>query len=495
MRRCRSPETSAASLGHLGALTLVMSTPNVHVITMTGNASTNEMISRLSLLLGEDKVRSGNGISEAYSHDEALTATPQIPKAVIFVESTADVIAVVRLADELSVPITARGSGTGLSGGAIPHESGVVVSFERMTNVLEIDKVNNVAVVEPGVTLGALDEVLAGHGLVYPVFPGELSGSIGGNVATNAGGMRAVKYGVTRHQVLGLEFVLATGEVIRSGGKYVKSSSGYDLTQLVIGSEGTLALVTEVTVRVYPRPKYSKTMLVPFLHIEDISSSIPAILANGTTPLVLEYIDTLGLSAMSTKVGLNLGVSPKIKESATAYLFIILEEMDLQTLEAETTSLSQLLFSCGALEVYLLPEPSAAKLLEAREAAFWVSKEHGANDIVDVVIPRSEIPRYLNEAQRIAQTSATFISGVGHVGDGNVHFSIYQPDPKLRDKVVMELLHLGLTLGGSISAEHGIGSEKRKYLSQLEDPNKLELMRRIKQAFDPKGILNPEKVI
>ncbi len=474
---------------------MVVSAPNLHVISMTVSASTNELISRLSLLLGEGKVRSGDAMSEAYSHDEALTATPQLPKVVVFVESTADVIAVVRLADELSVPITARGSGTGLSGGAVPQESAVVVSFEKMAKILEIDEVNNVAVVEPGVTLETLDQALKGRGLVYPVFPGELSGSLGGNVATNAGGMRAVKYGVTRHQVLGLEFVLATGEVIRSGGKYVKSSSGYDLTQLVIGSEGTLALVTEVTVRVYPRPKYSTTMLVPFLHIEEISGSIPAILANGTTPLVLEYIDTLGLSAMSAKVGLNLGISPKIAESATAYLFIILEEMDPQTLEAGTSSLSQLLFSCGALEVYLLPEAPAAKLLEAREAAFWVSKEHGANDIVDVVIPRSEIPRYLREAQRIAEVSSTFISGVGHVGDGNVHFSIYQPDPELRDKAVMELLHLGLALGGSISAEHGIGSEKRKYLSQLEDSNKLELMRRIKQAFDPKGILNPGKVL
>ena len=254
---------------------MVVSAPNLHVISMTVSASTNELISRLSLLLGEGKVRSGDAMSEAYSHDEALTATPQLPKVVVFVESTADVIAVVRLADELSVPITARGSGTGLSGGAVPQESAVVVSFEKMAKILEIDEVNNVAVVEPGVTLETLDQALKGRGLVYPVFPGELSGSLGGNVATNAGGMRAVKYGVTRHQVLGLEFVLATGEVIRSGGKYVKSSSGYDLTQLVIGSEGTLALVTEVTVRVYPRPKYSTTMLVPFLHIEEISGSIP----------------------------------------------------------------------------------------------------------------------------------------------------------------------------------------------------------------------------
>ena len=183
--------------------------------------------------------------------------------------------AVLRVADEHGIPVTARGSGTGLSGAAIPDPDGVLVSFERMNRVLEIDDENQMAVVQPGVTLAELDEATAAHGLVYPVFPGEYSASLGGNVATNAGGMRAVKYGVTRHQVLGLEAVLATGEVIRTGGKFVKGSTGYDLTQLIIGSEGTLALVTEATLRLYPRPAHQATVLAPFATLDEVTAAVP----------------------------------------------------------------------------------------------------------------------------------------------------------------------------------------------------------------------------
>ncbi|MDA8385003.1 MAG: FAD-binding protein [Actinomycetota bacterium] len=462
---------------------------------MQDETSLKAFLEELRSALGERSVKTGEGVSDDYSHDEALTAGWQKPLAVAFPSTTEQVSAIARIATRHAVPIVARGSGTGLSGGATPCPGSLLVSFEAMDEIIEIDEANHVAVVQPGVTLALLDQALAEVGFVYPVFPGELGSSLGGNVATNAGGMRAVKYGVTRHQVLGLEFVLAGGEVMRSGGKYVKSSSGYDLVQLIIGSEGTLALVTEITVRIYPRPGFSATMLVPFASLSAISNAVPELLGTGVTPLVLEYMDAVGLSAMSARVGFELGVSDAIKNAAKAYLFVILEENSQASLDAETETFSELLLELGALEVFLLNEASAAKLLEAREGAFWVSKALGANDMVDVVVPRAEIPAYLERVNTIAADSESFISAAGHVGDGNIHFSIFQPDETKRYEVIREMLDFGLALGGSISAEHGIGSEKRKYLLELEDADKLELMRRIKAAFDPQGILNPGKVI
>ncbi len=452
-------------------------------------------IEELRGALGERSVKTGEDVSDDYSHDEALTAEWRRPLAVAFPSTTEQVSAIARIASRHEIPIVPRGSGTGLSGGAVPVSDSLVVSFEEMNEIIEIDEANHVAVVQPGVTLAALDQALAEAGFVYPVFPGELGSSLGGNVATNAGGMRAVKYGVTRHQVLGLEFVLAGGEIMRSGGKYVKSSSGYDLVQLILGSEGTLALVTEVTIRIYPRPGFSATMLVPFSSLASISNAVPELLGTGVTPLVLEYMDAVGLSAMSARVGFELGVGDAIKSAAKAYLFVILEANSQSKLDSEAETFSELLLELGALEVFLLNESSAAKLLEAREGAFWVSKALGANDLVDVVVPRAEIPAYLERVNAIASDSESFISAAGHVGDGNIHFSIFQPDETKRYEVIREMLDFGLALGGSISAEHGIGSEKRKYLLELEDSDKLELMRRIKAAFDPQGILNPGKVI
>src|ERR1700722_11553286 len=215
----------------------------------------------------------GDAIREDYGHDEALSVAGQLPAAVAFPATTAEVARLVAIAIEHRIPLTARGSGTGLSGACVPVTGGAVISFERMNRILEIDVDNHVAVVQPGVTLSQLDQATAVEGLVYPVFPGESSASLGGNVATNAGGMRAVKYGVTRHQVLGLEVVLGTGEVIRTGGRFVKATTGYDLTQLITGSEGTLALVTEAILRLYPRPDYRATILAPFATLDDITAA------------------------------------------------------------------------------------------------------------------------------------------------------------------------------------------------------------------------------
>lgn len=453
--------------------------------------TTTEPTAALSEIVGAGQVLAGDDISDDYTHDEALTAHAQRPLAVVRPADTGEVVAVVRWAASHGVPVTARGSGTGLSGACIPRADGILVSFERMAAILELDTDNHVAVVQPGVTLHQLDEATAAVGLVYPVFPGESSASLGGNVATNAGGMRAVRYGVTRHQVLGLTAVLGTGEVIRTGGKFVKATSGYDLTQLIIGSEGTLALATEAILRLHPRLTHGATILVPFAALEDVAAAVPRIVGSGLMPTILEYIDFITMSAITASAGLELGVPQEVKDKSLAYLVVVLENRSDERVEEDTAELAELVTSLGALDLYVLPTGSGAALIEAREKAFWTAKANGANDIIDLVVPRAAIPEYLTTVQQAASDTASLVVGCGHAGDGNVHLSVFQPDPAARDDVVGRILRAGVALGGAVSGEHGIGTEKKKYLAAVEDPAKLDLMRRIKATFDPAGVLNP----
>jgi glycolate dehydrogenase FAD-linked subunit len=442
-------------------------------------------------IVGEQHVSVGDAVNDDYAHDEALTAVPQRPAAVVRPAGTDEVAQVLAAANEHRVPVTARGSGTGLSGACVPQSDGIVVSFERMCAVLEIDDENHVAVVQPGVTLEALDAVTREHGLVYPVFPGEYSASLGGNVATNAGGMRAVKYGVTRHQVLGIEAVLATGEVVRSGGKFVKATTGYDLTQLVTGSEGTLALVTEATLRLYPRLPHTATVLAPFAVLDQVTHAVPRIVASGVGPMILEYIDVMTMSSITTSANLDLGIPSGVKDAALAYLVVVLEQRSDDRLHEDIAELGELLQALGAIDVYVLPSGSGQQLIEARERSFWVAKAAGANDIVDMVVPRAQITEYVAKVGELAQTYESLVVGCGHAGDGNVHLAIFQPDAEKRHKVLHGIFEAGMALGGAISGEHGLGTEKKRYFAELEDPAKLALLRRIKAAFDPNGILNP----
>jgi len=410
-------------------------------------------------------------------HDESLHRTHVEPFAVVRPSSTEEVSEIAKIASRHGLAMTARGSGTGLSGGATPVAGGIVISFERMNRVVRLDTNDHVVVVQPGLTLRELGEHLMSTGLRYPVYPGELSGSIGGNVNTNAGGMRAVRHGVTRQHVLGLELVLADGTVLRTGGPVVKSSSGYDLTQLVIGSEGTLALVTEVTLKLSPALAHAATLLVPFASLDAITRVVPMVVASGLQPSMLEYLDVLTMSAVTAAASLELGVEKTVAERALAYLIVVLETRTAEQLDNDVVDLGAMLDAAGALDVYVLPEHAASRLIEARERLFWVSKAVGAKEIVDIVVPRSAVP--------------SFITGCGHVGDGNIHLAVFLPDDDERAILMRELFVEGLGLGGQISGEHGIGCDKQQHYLALTDPTVLELERAIKRVFDPQSLLNP----
>lgn len=455
---------------------------------------TDNIISALAEIVGEKNVITGEG-RENYSRDETLKSRPFLPEAVVKPGDTDSVARIMKLASAGKIPVTPRGSGTGLSGGAVPVYGGIVLSLERMNKIREIDADNFVAVAEAGVVLSDLHKAIEEKGLYYPLYPGEMTATIGGNVATNAGGMRAVKYGVTRNFVLGLEAVLPTGEVIQTGGKFVKCSTAYDLTQLITGSEGTLAVITGVILRLISPPGRREILFIPFRSLQDAIRAVPDILKDKILPVGIEFMEKDIVEMVEQFTGKEIPM-----HGYAAYLMLIVEGDDEEQILNIAGRAGKVCQKHGAVDVYI-PGSERAKrnLLEAREKFYPAMVHSGMLEMADVVVPRSRIADFVEEARKTAGRIGLRLIASGHAGDGNVHIHIMGEDTgenrnKAR-KLLLEICKLGVSMGGTISGEHGLGYAKMKYLPLAADREKLELMRRIKRAFDPHNIMNPGKVI
>ena len=419
------------------------------------------------------------------------------PDVVVLPAGTAQVSAVVRLCNEHRVPVVPRGAGTGYSGGAVPLRGGVVLSLERMNRILEIDEANLLAVVEPNVITGDLQDAVERVGLFYPPDPASLRMcAIGGNVAECAGGPRAFKYGTTKRYVLGLEAVLPTGEIVRTGGKTVKNVVGYDLTQLLVGSEGTLAVVTSVILRLIPRPPVQATIRATFGSIDDAVAAVVQVTRARVVPAAIELIDGESLEAVAQ----NLGVR-SLAPAGTAALLLIEVDGVPAAVEEEALRVEQACREARATEVLRAVDEAERRELwrVRREMSLSLKMVAALKFNHDVVVPKGRIPQLFELIARLRHDFQLRIPSFGHAGDGNIHVN-FMVDPADADEVARAraaepALFAGVVaLEGSISGEHGIGFSKAPFLPLELSGDEIALMQRIKRAFDPHGILNPGKI-
>ena len=454
-------------------------------------------IKALCGLVGDENVLVGSQEMEAYSHDETvgLQATPEV---VVKVTSAEQVSHILKLAQRMRIPVTPRGAGYGLSGGAVATLGGIVLSTEKMNRVLEIDKENLMVTVEPGVITGDLHRAVEAEGLFYPPDPASLdSCSIGGNVAEGAGGPRAVKYGTTKDYVCGLEAVLPSGKIITNGGKVVKNVTGYNLIQLLIGSEGTLAIVTKIILRLLPLPKTQIDLLVPFDSFQAAADTVSDIIAHRILPTTMEFMERDSMQAVERLLEKEVSFS-----DAAAQLLVQLDGNIPEAVEADMEVVCDLCLEHGARDVLVAQDrPTRERLWEARRMIIdALNHESPVNHMEDVVVPRARIPQLLGGMREIAELNRVRIISFGHAGDGNVHVNILKddvPDERwelLVPDVTEEIYRLTLSLGGTLTGEHGIGVTRRKYLSLALDEEQVNIMRGIKDVFDPNHILNPGKI-
>ncbi len=437
---------------------------------------------------------------ERYSRDETAELKAVKPEVVVFPVSTEEVSGVMKFANRYSIPVTPRGAGTGLSGGAVPAFHGIVMSLEKMNRILEFDAANMMITVEPGVITGEIQKLADRHGLVYGGDPcSSESSSIGGNIAENAGGNKVMKYGPTGYHVYGLEVVLPSGEVTRLGGKMIKDVSGLDLIHLIVGSEGTLGIATRITLRLLPKPKYSVALLIPFPDIDTAIAAVPKLMTgSGVVPTSLEFMDASSIKAVCSFLNMEFPYA-----DAGAHLIVEVEGSSKDSVFDDYVKLGESAIEAGGLEAFVADNRNTReKLWKARksidEALASISPVHCMED---VSVPMASIPELIKFSEEIARERGLEMIAFGHAGDGNVHVSFIKGDmPEERWNealpLALEELYAKTTrLGGCISGEHGIGLKRKKYLASITDKAQLDLIRGIKRAFDPSYILNPGKIV
>ena len=460
------------------------------------NKITVEDIKALAAVVGADNVLYGSQISADYSHDE-LGDIQRMPDALVRVRSTEQVSSVMKYAWERNIPVTVRGSGTGLVGSAVALEGGILMEMTAMNKILSLDPDNLTVTVQPGVLLMELAAFAEENDFLYPPDPGEKSATIGGNISTNAGGMRAVKYGVTRDYVRALTVVMPNGEILKLGAAVAKNSSGYSLKDLVIGSEGTLCIICEAVLKLIPLPKKSISLLVPFSNMASAIESVPAIIRSKVIPTAIEYMSRETILFAENYLGKKF---PDTKYDA--YILLTFDGNSDEQVEADLAVVADLCIELGAVDAYIVDTEERKKSVWTARGAFLEAIKASTTqmDECDVVVPVNKIDEFIKFTHALAEELQIRIPSFGHAGDGNLHVYICRDalsdeDWKTTLQAVFDRMYeKAVELGGLVSGEHGIGYAKKEFLMRQYGETPIALMRGIKRVFDEKNILNPGKI-
>ncbi len=453
----------------------------------------NKVYQQLQQIVGKENISREKEVCACYAYD--ATGQMYLPDAVMFVQSSREISRILCVANEIPFFVIPRGAGSNMTGGSLAVQGGVVLVTTKMNRILEIDTENLVAHVEPGVITGRFHQAVEEKGLFYPPDPASSDiATLGGNVAECAGGPKAVKYGVTRDYVLGLEVVLPTGEIVNTGVKTAKGVVGYDLTRLIVGSEGTLGIISRITLRLLPRPKVVRTMTATFYQMEQAAETVTAIIKNAIIPRTVEYMDKASLQCVEHY--LNMG----LPEEVDAMLLI---EADGNTVEVADAMdcITDICMEKGAAAVQVAKTESEREALwKARKAISPALYRFGPDKInEDIVVPRNKIPDIVRKIRALMNDTGLPMASFGHAGDGNIHFNVMidkrkDADLKKATRAIEDLFDETVALGGTISGEHGIGITKAPYIHKEIGGDELALMKKIKNTFDPNGVLNPGKI-
>lgn len=468
------------------------------VAVATTGLITPELFELFKNIVGETNVLGDEENLLHYGHDETEQLV-YLPEIVLKPADTEAIAAIVKLCNEYLIPVTPRGAGTGLSGGALPHLGGVLLSTERLNKIIQIDERNLQVTTEPGVITEVLQNAVKEKGLFYPPDPSSRGSCfIGGNIAENSGGPKAVKYGVVKDYVLNLEVVLPNGEIIWTGANVLKNSTGYNLTQLLVGSEGTLGIVTKIVLKLIPLPKHDLLMLVPFASLEKASEAVSAIFRAGFVPSALELVEIDALMIVSKMVDSS---AVPVNESIAAHLIIEVDGNNMDVLMGEMEAIAELLTQFDAGEIFFADDAQQkAELWKLRRRVAEAVKTSGYTIEEDTVVPRAELPALIKGVKELGKQYGFHAVCYGHAGDGNLHIRINHPTIKNSHgnaemtEALKALFELVKSLGGTISGEHGIGLIQKPYMLTVFKEANLYLMRQIKKAFDPNNILNAGKI-